>query len=267
MKRASHSAVGHAVIRATCGILGTTTTDCGSMDYRPHKEGKKKVAILQSNYVPWKGYFDLIAAVDEFILYDDVQFTKNDWRNRNRIKTPRGLDWISIPVGPDIRRRIRDVELPDRRWQEKHWKTLEANYRRAAHFAEVASVFEPLYIQRSYSHLSALNREFIEVICRYLGIRTRITNSWDYELVGGKTDRLVALAAQAGAGEYVSGPSARSYIDEAAFAAHGIKLTWFDYAGYPEYPQLWGAFSHEVSVLDLLFNCGREAARYMRFVK
>src|SRR5205809_4777610 len=139
----------------------------------------KKVAILQSNYIPWKGYFDLIAAVDEFILYDDVQFTKNDWRNRNKIKTPKGLEWISIPVGQDISRRIRDVELPDHRWQEKHWKTLEANYGRAPHFAEVARLFEPLYLQRNHSHLSALNREFIEVICRYLGLSTRTSKSWD----------------------------------------------------------------------------------------
>jgi hypothetical protein len=226
----------------------------------------KKIAILQSNYIPWKGYFDLIAAVDEFILYDEVQFTKNDWRNRNRIKTPRGLEWLSIPVGPDIRRRIRDVELPQRAWQDKHWKTLEANYRRAPHFAEVAAVFEPLYRSRSHSRLSALNREFIEAVSRYLGISTRITDSGDYNLIDGKTERLVALAAQAGAGEYVSGPSARSYIDEAAFARQGIKLTWFDYAGYREYPQLWGEFRHEVTILDLLFNCGKEASRYMRFV-
>ena len=227
----------------------------------------KKVAIVQSSYIPWKGYFDLLNSVDEFILYDEVQFTKNDWRNRNKIKTPKGLEWISIPVGQDIRRRIRDVELQDRRWQEKHWKTLETNYRRASHFAEVASVFEPLYLQRSHSHLSALNREFIEVICRYLGISTKITNCWDYDLIEGKTDRLAFLAAQAGANEYVSGPSAKNYIDERAFALRGVKLTWFDYAGYPEYPQLWGEFAHEVTILDLLFNCGRDAPRYMRFAR
>jgi hypothetical protein len=227
----------------------------------------KKVAILQSNYIPWKGYFDMIAAVDEFILYDDVQFTKNDWRNRNRIKTPKGLEWLSIPVGQDIGRRIRDVELPDHRWQEKHWKTLEANYGRAAHFAEVAAVFEPLYRSRSHSRLSALNREFIEAICGYLGISTSISNSWDYDLAEGRTDRLVDLCEQTGAAEYVTGPSARNYLDESAFADRGIRLTWFDYTGYSEYPQLWGEFSHEVTVLDLLFNCGRDAARHMRFVK
>jgi hypothetical protein len=227
----------------------------------------KKVAILQSNYIPWKGYFDLIAAVDEFILYDEAQFTKNDWRNRNRIKTPNGVAWLSIPVGQDIRRRIRDVELLEHGWQDKHWKTLQTNYGRAAHFAEVAQVFEPLYLARTHANLSALNREFIEAICLYLGIGTPIRNCWDYTLVPGKTERLVSLAEQAGASEYVSGPSARSYLDERLFAEHGIRLSWFDYAGYPEYPQLWGEFTHEVSIVDLLFNCGRDAPRYLRFAK
>ena len=227
----------------------------------------KRIAILQSNYIPWKGYFDLIAAVDEFVFYDDVQFTKNDWRNRNRIKTPRGLEWLSIPVGQDIGRRIRDVELPDPRWQEKHWRTLEANYRRAAHFAEVAAVFEPLYRGRRHTHLSALNRELIEAVCRYLGIRTRLSNSWDYELAGDRVERLVELCLQAGADEYVTGPSARTYLDQSAFARRGINVVWFDYTGYSEYPQLWGGFSHEVTILDLLFNCGTDAVRYMRFVK
>ena len=103
----------------------------------------KKVAILQSNYIPWKGYFDLIAAVDEFILYDDVQFTKNDWRNRNKIKTPQGAQWLSIPVGQNISRRIRDVELPDTKWQLRHWKTIQSNYGRALYFEEVAAILSP----------------------------------------------------------------------------------------------------------------------------
>lgn len=227
----------------------------------------KKVAIVQSNYIPWKGYFDLVNAVDEFILYDDMQFTKNDWRNRNRIKTPKGLEWLSVPVGKNIDRRIRDVELPDPRWQEKHWKTLEANYRRAAHFADVAAAFEPLYRSCTHTRLSVLNRVLIEAVCRFLGIRTKISNSWDYELAGDRVERLVELCRQAGADEYVTGPGARSYLDEAPFAARGVKVSWFNYAGYPEYPQLWGTFSHEVTVLDLLFNCGRESARYMRYVR
>jgi len=227
----------------------------------------KKVAIVQSNYIPWKGYFDMIAAVDEFILYDDVQYTKNGWRNRNKIKTPMGIEWISVPVGQDIARRIRDVVLPNNTWQKKHWKTLESNYSRASHFVEVATVFEPFYRQRQYSHLSALNRELIEAVCDYLGITTKISNSWDYQLIEGKTERLVDLCSQAGGTEYISGPAAKGYIDENIFNERGIKLTWFDYGGYPEYPQLWGEFTHGVTILDLMFNCGKDAQKYMRYVR
>ena len=226
----------------------------------------KKVAILQSNYIPWKGYFDMIAAVDEFILYDDMQFTKNDWRNRNQIKTPQGVQWLTVPVGKDIGRRIRDVAL-DARWQVKHWKSLESNYRRAPHFDEIAAWLETLYIAESYANLSQLNRRFIEAICDYFCIKTSVTNSWDYVLCEGKTERLVDLCVQAGGTEYISGPAAKDYIDEAVFADRGIKLTWFEYAGYPEYPQLWGQFAHGVTILDLLFNCGKDAHRYMRYVR
>jgi hypothetical protein len=227
----------------------------------------KKVAILQSNYIPWKGYFDMIAAVDEFILYDDVQFTKNDWRNRNKIKTPAGIEWISIPVGQGIKRRIRDVAPSNNRWQAKHWKMLESNYRRAPHFEEVAALFEPLYRGSQHTRLSVLNREFIEAVCGYLGIATKIANSWDYTLIDGKTDRLADLCAQCGGTEYISGPAAKSYIDEHSFRDRGIKVTWFDYAGYPYYPQLWGEFTHGVTILDLLFNCGKDAPRYMKYVR
>jgi hypothetical protein len=226
----------------------------------------KKVAILQSNYIPWKGYFDMIAAVDEFILYDEMQFTKNDWRNRNKIKTPKGLEWLSIPVGQDIRRQIREVELLDARWQTKHWRTLEANYRRSKHFDEISEWLKPLYIDEVHTNLSSLNRSFIEAICRYLSITTKISNSWDYGLAEGKTERLVDLCARVGGDEYISGPAARDYINSALFAERGIKLTWFDYMGYPVYPQLWGDFIHEVTVLDLLFNCGPESHNYMRHV-
>jgi hypothetical protein len=226
----------------------------------------KKVAILQSSYIPWKGYFDMIAAVDEFIIYDDMQFTKNDWRNRNKIKTPNGVEWLSVPVGQDISRRIRDVVIPDSRWQKKHWRTLEANYRRTPHFEEIAAWLAPLYLDENHINLSKLNRKLIETVCNYLGIKTKISNSWDYQLIEGKTERLLDLCKQADCYEYISGPAAKEYIQEQYFEESGIKLTWFDYAGYSEYPQLWGEFIHGVTILDLLFNCGKEAHKFMRYV-
>lgn len=228
----------------------------------------KKVAIVQSNYIPWKGYFDMIAAVDEFILYDDMQYTRRDWRNRNQIKTPQGLMWLTVPVQVKgkYHQKIRDTEIDGTEWAALHWKSLAQNYCKAPHYQDVANWLEPLYLGETYTHLSQLNRRFLEAICQYLGIRTRISNSWDYTLIDGKTERLADLCAQAGGSEYISGPAAKDYIDEKVFADMGIHLTWFDYAGYAEYPQLWGEFCHGVSILDLLFNCGQDARRHMRFV-
>ncbi|MDT6960368.1 WbqC family protein [Cupriavidus sp. SZY C1] len=230
----------------------------------------KSVAIVQSNYIPWKGYFDMIASVDEFILYDDMQYTRRDWRNRNQIKTPQGVQWLTVPVQVKGRydQKIRDTEIDtSTEWARTHWRTLEQNYRRAAHFDEVAKWVAPLYCDAVYGNLSEMNRVFIEAICAYLRIDTRISNSWDYVLTDGKTERLADLCAQAGGTRYVSGPAARDYVDEAVFADRGIELHWFDYGGYAEYPQLWGEFTHGVSILDLLFNCGADARRYMKYVQ
>ncbi|MBX3611692.1 MAG: WbqC family protein [Hydrogenophaga sp.] len=227
----------------------------------------KRVAILQSNYIPWKGYFDLIAAVDEFILYDDMQYTRRDWRNRNQIKTPQGLQWLTVPVKAKGKflQTIRETEIDGDDWREDHWKALVQNHRRARHFDATAAWLEPLYRGPAHTHLSVLNRCFIEAICGQLGITTRLSNSWDYRLDEGKTERLVSLCRQAGATEYISGPAARDYLDPALFEAAGIALRWFDYTGFPEYPQLWGPFVHGVSVLDLLFNCGPDAPLFLRY--
>ncbi|MDO9112345.1 MAG: WbqC family protein [Polaromonas sp.] len=228
----------------------------------------KKIAIVQSNYIPWKGYFDMIAAVDEFILYDDMQYTRRDWRNRNKIKTPQDLQWLTVPVkvrGKYLQT-ILETEIDGSDWMETHWKALEQNYRRAPYFAEVAAVFEPIYRMNKYTQLSHLNRTLIEAVCTWLGISTKISLSSDYTLVDGKSERLADLCSQANATEYISGPAARDYMEAEPFSRRGIEVSWFDYAGYPEYPQLWGEFAHGVTILDLLFNCGKDAPRYMKCV-
>lgn len=230
----------------------------------------KKVAILQSNYIPWKGYFDMIASVDEFILYDDMQYTRRDWRNRNQIKTPQGVQWLTVPVQVKgkYEQKIRETEIDaTSQWEIAHWKTLEQNYKRSAHFEEIATWLRPIYLDVEHRLLSQLNRTLIEAICGYLGIGTRISNSWDYQLIDGKSERLASMCSQAAGTEYVSGPSAKGYVDEGVFAERGIGVTWFDYAGYPEYPQLWGEFAHGVTILDLLFNCGRETRHYMKHIR
>ncbi|ANC01273.1 hypothetical protein AB688_03685 [Pseudomonas putida] len=229
----------------------------------------KKVAIVQSNYIPWKGYFDLIAAVDEFILYDDMQFTRRDWRNRNQIKTPQGVQWLTVPV--QVRGRyhqaIRETRIDGHDWAASHWRSLEANYKRAPYFDEIRQWLRPIYLEEQFDHLSPLNRRLLEAVCRYLGIGTRISHSWDYRLGEGKSERLVDLCLQAGASEYLSGPAARDYLDESLFATQGITVSWFDYSGYPQYPQQWGDFTHGVTILDLLFNCGPDAPRFMKHIR
>lgn len=211
----------------------------------------------------------MIAGVDEFILFDDMQYTRRDWRNRNQIKTPHGVQWLTVPVKVKGRyhQAIRDTEIEGAQWASDHWKALSQNYRRAPCFNEIAAWLEPLYLDEPPTHLSQLNRHFIEAICSYLSIKTTISNSWDYPLSEGKSERLANLCTSACGDEYVSGPAARDYIEETVFAERGIKLTWFDYAGYTEYPQLWGEFTHGVTILDLLFNCGKDAYRYMRHVR
>ncbi len=199
------------------------------------------------------------------MLYDEMQYTRRDWRNRNRIKTPAGLQWLSVPVQVKGRydQRISDTLIDGEGWAGKHWKALQLNYARAACFDQTAAWLEPLY-RRAPTRLSALNRMFIEALCRRLGIGTRITGSADDVLEGERSERLAGLCVQAGASVYVSGPAARDYLDEAAFRRRGIEVGWFSYAGFAEYPQLWGPFEHQVSVLDLLFNCGADAPRYLR---
>jgi hypothetical protein len=224
-----------------------------------------KIAIVQSSYVPWKGYFDLIHSVDEFVLFDDAQFTRRDWRNRNRIKTPSGTAWLTIPVHNkgNYLAPIKDMVVSDPTWGARHWKTLSANYARAPHFDKYANVFEALYLGNRETRLSMINYNWVNAICGILGICTKLSWSMEYELTSGKTERLVGICRQAGATTYLSGPSARDYIEPEQFKAADIELSYFDYSGYPEYAQLFPPFDHHVSVLDLIFNQGPDATRYM----
>lgn len=221
----------------------------------------KRVAILQSNYIPWKGYFDIIHDVDTFIFYDDVQYTTNDWRNRNRIKTASGAQWLTIPVGKHMHRRICDVVLPaESSWAEVHWRRIERAYQDAPYFQSYRGFFEAIYLQRDWTSLSELNQFIIRGVARdLLGVPTTFERSTDYALTGAKGDRVIDLLKQAGATHYVSGPAARSYLTDEMLAADGIAVQWKDYAGYPEYPQLHGEFRHDVSVLDVLFHTGPAA--------
>ena len=227
--------------------------------------GISTVAIVQSSYIPWKGYFDLIRRADHVVLYDDAQYTIRDWRSRNRIKTKDGLLWLSIPVEVSGRRfqRVRDARIADPSWNRRHWKTIAAAYARAPHFSTYRDALEDLYDRASSPWLSEVNRGLIEAMCAWLGITTPLSWSSEYPLAEGRSERLLDLCVQLGARHYVSGPSARAYLDIPLFDRAGVSVSFLDYEGYAEYPQISGPFEHYVSALDLLLNVGPTAPRYL----
>ena len=222
-----------------------------------------RVSVIQSNYIPWRGYFDIMHDADVFVFYDDVQYTVNDWRNRNRVKTANGVVWLTIPVGDQNDRRICDVVLRDQTWLRKHWMTIEQSYRAAPGFALYRDFFKGFYT-RSWESLSVLNQTMIQAIAAdLLGIRTQILDSRDFDLQGKGSDRLLMLLKKMGATDYISGPRAKGYLDAEAYAQNGVRVHWKDYSRYPEYPQLHGAYESNLSIIDLLLNCGDDAPRFI----
>lgn len=224
----------------------------------------KKVAVLQPNYIPWKGYFDIIHDVDAFVFYDDVQYTKNDWRNRNVIRGPTGSFWLTIPIPKSsVNLTINQVQIVDSRWQKKHLMALKACYSKSQYFDEQFELINNIYDEMTWSNLSILDEYCITAISKILGIKVDFLRSSDFTLKGDRIERLMDLLQKVGADEYVSGPSGREYLEEKRFESEGIKLVYKQYS-YPEYHQLWdGAFNHNVSILDLLFNEGTDAPYYI----
>ena len=231
--------------------------------YRKKAE-MKKVAVLQSNYIPWKGYFDIIHDVDEFIFHDDLQYTKNDWRNRNQIFVQGEKMWLTIPVGTNEHRMIIDVRMKDSNWQKKHYSILEMEYHKAPFFHKYKDFLQYIYLEKTWDYLYELNRFFIRHISQnFLHVNTKFSDSRDYQTQGAKHEKLLSLVMSAKADIYVSGPAAKDYIITEDYEKAGIQIIWKDYSGYPEYPQKSKMFSHYVSILDLLFQTGEDAPYYI----
>lgn len=207
-------------------------------------------------------------SVDEFIFYDEVQYTKNDWRNRNKIKTAWGTAWLTIPVRQHkLAQTINETEVADAKWATKHWRTLTQTYVQAPYFSKYKDELEAIYQTPDFTNLSQINYAFIRAVCGWLGITTKLSQSTDYQLGEGRTERLVQLVQNTGGTDYLSGPAAHGYLDTHLFEQANIGVQWMDYGGYPEYRQLGPAeFEHGVSVLDLLFNTGPDAPQYMKTV-
>ncbi len=222
------------------------------------------VSISQSNYIPWKGYFDMIAKSDVFVIYDDVQYTRRDWRNRNLIKTSNGIKWLTIPViQEDYHQRICDTQILKGNWIKKHIGTLQMNYSKAPCFKDFKDVIFEVYNTPTNS-LSEINRKFIEIICGILEIDTEILDSRSLNLKGDKQERLIQACKILKADTYLSGPAAKSYIQPDFFTKNNLNLEWMDYSDYKAYNQLYPPFEHGVSILDLIFNEGKNAKHYLK---
>ena len=221
----------------------------------------KKVVILQSNYIPWKGYFDLINDADVFVYYDEVQYTKNDWRNRNKIYSVNGEQWLTIPISKDaVKLKISEVKLPEKSWQARHHKSIYYCYKKAPFFYQIEPLINEVYLEKEWTSLVELDRYLIEKIAGLIGIQTQFIDSKQLELKGDRVERLIHVLKQLNATAYISGPSAKEYLagSENMFIDSGIQLLYKDYSNYPSYKQMCEPFIHAVSILDLLANVERE---------
>ncbi len=223
------------------------------------------VVILQSNYIPWKGYFDMMNMADTFIIYDEVQFTKNDWRNRNKIKTANGIIWLTIPVKQQkLEQKINETFVVNNTWRKKHWNSIILTYAKTPYFKFYKNIFEELYLSSEEKNLHNINFLFLKAIANILEIKTKIISSSDLVLTEGKSQRLVDLCEQVGADTYLSGAAAKNYLNVSLFEKQKIKVQWMDYSNYPTYNQLYNEFEHAVSILDLIFNEGPNANKFMK---
>jgi hypothetical protein len=227
-----------------------------------------RCVILQPSYIPWRGYFDQIDRADVFVFYDDVQYDKHGWRNRNRIKTPHGPQWLSIPVYHQgtLSQKIPicDIQICwETAWNLKHWNAIKTAYGPAPFFREYAPQFEAFY-QRRYTALADFTIELTQTIASILGIvHTAFIRSSSLQVTGTKTDRLLEILKTQGATDYLSGPSAKDYLEEEKLRDAGIQLQYIGY-DYPEYAQLYPPFDPQVSILDLIFMTGPKALSYIR---
>jgi len=229
----------------------------------------KSILITQSNYIPWKGYFDSIQCCDVFVVYDDMQYTKLDWRNRNKVKSNDGVKWLTIPVKTSGKyfQKIKDTKIADKNWNIDHWNRIKEYYRKANCFKEMVDWIEPLYRNCKFEYLSEINIHFIQAINSFMGIETEIRFSSEFELHEERTQRLINICKDLGGTDFYAGPAAKNYIDMKKFEQEDLRLHWLNYSKYKEYTQLYPPFKHGVSILDLILNMGEESPNYLKYIK
>lgn len=216
-------------------------------------------AIHQPQYLPWLGYFEKMARADVFVLLDNVQFKKNEWQNRNRIRTSQGWQWLTVPVLHNHGQLISEVKLnADVDWRQQHRKAIEFSYKKAPFFAEYWPRLSPVY-EREWATLGELNIAVVKLLAELLGIRTKLVVASALPVTSEKTQRLIDICRSVGCDSYLAGAGCAAYMDFELFRSSGVGVEQQDYK-HPRYPQLWSRAGEEfvpyLSVLDLLFNCG-----------
>lgn len=226
------------------------------------------VVILQPGYLPWLGFFDQLAQSDVFVYYDDVQFDKHGWRNRNRIKTTSGPSWLTVPVLHSGRpgQRLLDVEIDNRHsWSRKHVSAIAQSYARAPHLKRYLGDVEAFFAT-PWKLLIDLDIAAVALLCKWLGLTPRTVRASQLGIAGGQTERLVSICRHFSATRYLTGDAARDYLDERLFVQAGIALDWHGYE-HPTYPQLHGPFIPSMSVVDLIMNVGPGSFDVLRSTK
>jgi hypothetical protein len=237
------------------------------MTARLEEKTTRRICIIQSAYVPWRGFFDLIGRCDEYVILDSAQFVKGHWQNRNRVCGPKGPAWLTIPVvtAGQLGQAIEDVMVSDAGWAGKHWSKLETCYAGSPFFADLCGKIRPLYEAAGQCRrLTDINEIFLRGLADLLGIRTAIVRDHDYSPRGKRTERVADICLKAGATHYLTGPSARAYFDVPLFAETGVALEWMTYPEYPAYQQAGNGYDPALSILDLLFSVGPQCSAMWR---
>lgn len=221
-----------------------------------------RLVILQPFYLPYPGVFELVRLADTFCFYDDVQFVRQGWQQRNRIKTQGGEQWLTVPVLHEHGQLIKDVLIDNRRsWETKHLRSLHQAYAKAPHRELLLGTLSPI-LSAGWKHLAGLNIATFRALCNILGVDARFSRSSELSLPGRASARVLAYCQQFGASRYLSGPAGRSYLDEAAFAEAGIQLEYLQF-NHPRYAQLHGSFVPYLSAVDLIANAGQSARKLL----
>ncbi len=220
-----------------------------------------KIGILQPGYLPWLGFFEQLYRSDVFVIYDDVQYDRESWRNRNRIKSANGIHWLTVPVHVKLSEAplITSVKIDNTlNWRKKHLTSIRQNYAKAPYFKDYIGFFEDAYI-RKWEYILDVDMFFVVELAKFLGIGGKVIHhSSDLNITGNRIERLIGICRHFGADVFYEGSAGKNYIDESAFLSRGIKVEYQDYK-HPVYNQLYGDFVPYLSVIDLLFNHGGES--------